>query len=123
RLGGISFVEQYVGRSEQPFLDYHVIPPIKIERGKGGGQEALETVGLSCGDDEVVRRLVLKNPPHGVDIFWRPTPIALDSKIAKSKFGLTSGLDARGGTGNLARDKALRPKRRLVIGKNAIGGE
>ena len=91
-------------------IDGDVVAPIEAERSEGVGNKLLKAVSLAGGNHKILGGVVLKNPPHRLDIVWRPTPITLDGEVAEAQLALLSGLDAAGGTDNFARDEALEPK-------------
>jgi hypothetical protein len=73
--------------------------------------EVLQAVRLARRDDEVLRPLLLQHAPHGVHVFWRPAPIALDLEVAEPQLLVAAGGDARGTGDDLTGDEALRPQR------------
>src|ERR1700704_1452903 len=70
---------------------------------------------------EVVRFRMLQDAPHRLDIFWRPSPIALDREVAEFDGMLPARSNAAGGADDFPRDKALGAKWRFMIEQDAIG--
>ncbi len=80
-------------------------------------------MGLASGDHKVVRLVLLQHKPHGRDVFYCVTPIALCVQISQVQFIREPRLYLGHRTTNLSSDKGLAAARRFVVKKDAVAGK
>src|SRR5262245_7321890 len=93
---------------------------MKPKHREGLAHKCLKAMGLPRANHEVVRRIKLHHPPHSIDIFWRPAPVALNGQVAEPKRTLQTTLDVASSFNHLPRYEAFGPERRFVIEQNPI---
>src|ERR1700691_61072 len=104
-------------------IDFDIFLPVELSIGKSILQEFANAMGLPCGDDEVVSTVKLHHAPHGVDIFWRESPVTFGVKISHVELFLKTRANPSHSSGNLAAYKRLSPPRRFMIEQNSVAGE
>ena len=77
----------------------------------------------ACGDDKVLRLVVLQNQPHTLHIVFGIAPIAQRRQVAEVEFVLLALCDTRRSEGNLARYEGLATTLRLVVEQYARTAE
>ena len=72
-------------------------------------------MGLARRDDVVVRLVLLKHQPHGLDVVAGEAPVALGVEVSHDELLLQPFLDPGGTERDLAGDERLTPARALVV--------
>src|SRR5690606_18927494 len=72
---------------------------------------------------KIFRHIMLKHPPHCIDIVLCMSPVAARGEIAEPEFVLQSQHNLRHTTSDLSRDKGLTTQRTLMIEENTIAGK
>src|SRR5262249_38510237 len=106
RFRSIAVATHDVGWPFQVAIYLHVITPIETQLAKSRRREIRKTVSRSGRDHEVVSFRMLQDAPHRFDIFWRPSPIALNCEIAELNSVLATRADAARGAHDLFGDEA-----------------
>ena len=78
-------------------------------------------VGLSSGEDVVIRLILLEHAPHALDVVAGVAPITLGVDVAEVEALVNSLVDAGDGGGNLARDEGTATAGTLVVKEDAVG--
>src|SRR5262249_21133467 len=107
----------------QLLINLYMFTPIETKPLKGRRREIGKATGRSSRDDKIVGLRMMKDAPHRLDIFRRPPPIALDSKVAKLNSALVARSNATGGANDLFCDKALCAQRGLVVEQYSVGSK
>ena len=121
---GAHFHQHLAGRAVDSLLVHafafknQVDPEVR----KGPKGEVAHGVHLVGGEHEVIRLVLLENPPHAFSVFRRIPPVALGTKVAEDQFLLQSQLNPGRRPRDLARDKGFSPAGRLVIEQDAVAG-
>ena len=112
-----------LGRAQQARIDLDMPPPVQAGSGEGRRNECLDRVALAGGEDEVLRLVRLQHPPHRVDIFGRPAPVASTDRLPRRTEPEPAAADGVDGCRHLPGHEALGAQWRLVIELDARAGE
>src|SRR6185437_3477991 len=86
-------------------------------------REVAHRLGAAGREYERVGLVRLQHAPHGFDVFFGKTPVALSIEVAKLQTFLLPELDPRHRIGDLAGDELAPAQRRLVVEQDAAGTE
>ena len=78
---------------------------------------------LASGNDEIVRRILLEDQPHGLNKVPGIAPVSLGLEIPEKELILKPELDSRGSAGDLSGNKGLTPSRGFMVEENAVGSK
>ena len=115
RLGGVAGTHGDVGWAGRLRMLVYIVAGVEVHRCEDTLHELPQRVAPAGGDHEVVGRFVLHDPPHRIDVFRCPAPVALHAQVAKRHTLPRAGGDATRRLHHLACHEPLRAKRRLVI--------
>src|SRR5271167_3172346 len=102
-------------RPEIAAIDLDVALPVEASRREGELHEIANAVRLTCGDDVVVRLLLLQHQPHRLDIVAGKAPIALRFEVSQVKLVLKALADPADRPSHLTRNEGLAAARTLMI--------
>src|ERR1051325_4650461 len=122
RFAAVALEQIHFGGAQVARVEIDIFLPIEADVAKGFLQEFAHGMGFAGGDDVIIGLLLLEHQPHGFDVFFGVTPVALRFKVAEVKFVLQAGEDLGDRTGDFAGDEGLAAPRRLVIEEDAVGG-
>ena len=81
--------------------------------------EFTDSSGFVCGDNIIIRSVLLEHQPHCLDIIFRMSPVALGIQIAEFDIFLQAELDSCDSSGNFSCDKFQSSAFGFVIEQNA----
>ena len=140
-LGGVTEEKLNLGGSEVAGVNLHKLAALigginsDLIDGSGlaspldGGADNLEGlldkftdgVGLSSGEDVVIRLVLLEHAPHALDVVAGVAPITLGVDVAEVEALVDALVDAGDGGGDLTGDEGLATTGTLVVEEDAVG--
>jgi hypothetical protein len=121
----VARIDPYEHRSRFPVHSYLVdtsaLPhDLTADASERPLDELANRVHLSCSQYVVVRRVLLQNPPHTVNVVARVTPVTQCIQVAEVQVLLQPVLNCCHCSRDLARDERLAAHRPFVIEENAF---
>src|SRR5579862_4346054 len=123
RLGGIRDKDVYFEWTHVPIGDFYITAPVKADICECYFHEFADGVGFAGANDEIIRRVMLDDPPDRLDVFGRIAPVTASVEIAKEKRVLITSKDRSNSSRNLSGDEGFTPARALVIEEDAGAGK
>ena len=77
---------------------------------------------MACGDNVVLRLLLLEHEPLHLDVVAGVAPVAFGAEVAEEELLLKADLDAGEAASDLAGDECLAAEGRLVVEEDAVAG-
>ena len=139
RLAGIALQQIDLGRPEIARVDPHQLGPgagaeadlvepaaAPDDLALGAGERQLDqlahAVRLAGRQHVVVRRVLLQDPPHALDVVAGMAPVAPGIEVAEVQPLLQPERDRRDRARDLAGDEGLAAQRALVVEQDAVRG-
>jgi len=121
-LAGIGVTVLDFSRSKEAAVLDKKLGALAADTSERSLHEIAQGVAFASGDDEVVRRGLLQHEPHGLDVFGRPAPVAIDVDGAEVELLFASTGDRSDCGDDLLGDELTGAQRRLVVEEDAAGG-
>ena len=100
-----------------------MVPIIESRFGKSEFTKFTNAVCLSCGDDEILRLLLLKHQMHGADIVRGVSPVPSGVQVPEPQLRLKPKLDTSYGAGDLPCYKFKTAPRAFMVEQNSADAE
>src|SRR5208337_3570206 len=108
----------YLRRPIEPFIDNHPVLPVQLELREGQVDQILHAVSLSGGYYVVVRPVLLKHQPHGLNIVAGIPPVSSCFKVSNPQLFRQSQLDPCCGMTDFSAHKFKTSPGGLMVEKN-----